>query len=158
MEEPMVVHSTFVIERSYPKPREAVFAAFADGTKKRRWFGGGGTHDAGDFSMDFREGGGERVVSRLGNDTPFPGTELVAEGRYLDIVPNDRIVTASTMTLGGKRISAALATFELLPTEAGTDLVFTYQAAFFEGSDGPERREAGWQRLLDRLDTELASQ
>lgn len=156
MEEPSVVHSTFVIERSYLKPREMVFAVFADEAKKRRWFVGG--HNTEDFSMDFREGGKERAVSRLGKDTPFPGTELVAEGRYLDIVPNKRIVTASTMTLGGKRISAALATFELLPTETGTDLIFTHQAAFFEGSDGPQRREAGWQTLLDKLSEELAGE
>ena len=30
MQEQSVVHNTFVIERSYPKPPERVFAAFAD--------------------------------------------------------------------------------------------------------------------------------
>ena len=66
-------------------------------------------------------------------------------------MPNRRIVIAYTMSLGDRRFSASLATFEFLPTQKGTDLVFTEQAAFFEGADGPEMREAGWIKLLDEL-------
>jgi hypothetical protein len=43
-----------------------------------------------------------------------------------------------------------------LPSEAGTDLIFTHQGAFFEGADGPEMREAGWRKLLDRLTEEFS--
>jgi hypothetical protein len=45
---------------------------------------------------------------------------------------------------------------ELLPTKPGTDLIFTEQAAFFEGSDGPQLREDGWHKLLEHLARELA--
>jgi uncharacterized protein YndB with AHSA1/START domain len=45
MEEQSVIHSTFVIERSYPKPPEVVFAAFTDAAKKRRWFAEGRSHE-----------------------------------------------------------------------------------------------------------------
>jgi DNA-binding response OmpR family regulator len=45
MEERSVIHSTFVIERSYPATSERVFAAFADPTKKRRWFAEAGGHE-----------------------------------------------------------------------------------------------------------------
>ena len=31
-------------------------------------------------------------------------------------------------------------------------MVFTHQAAFFEGSDGPQMRKAGWEAILSRLD------
>lgn len=106
--------------------------------------------------MDFREGGEELMRYRLGEETPFPGVEIRNEGRYQDIVPNERIVTASAMTLGGKRISVSLTTVELLPTETGTDLIFTHQGAFFEGSGGPEMREAGWKSLFEKLDREVA--
>jgi len=54
------------------------------------------------------------------------------------------VVTASTMSLGDKRISASLMTFEFLPTDIGTDLICKHQGAFFEGADGPQIREAGW--------------
>ena len=74
---------------------------------------------------------------------------------YQDIVPNRRIVYTSTMTLGEKRISVSLCTFEFLPAEAGTDLIFTHQAAFFEGADGPAMREGGWRTLFERLTDEI---
>jgi hypothetical protein len=45
---------------------------------------------------------------------------------------------------------------EFLPTQQGTDLIFTEQAAFFEGADGPEMREEGWHKLLEHLAKELA--
>jgi uncharacterized protein YndB with AHSA1/START domain len=151
MKESSVVHNTFVIERTYPKSPERVFAAFADPAKKRRWFADGPNQPAEDFAMDFRVGGTERTQSRLGPSTPFPGVALINEGSYQDIVPNRRIVTSSTMTLGERRISASLVTVELLPRDESTELILTHQAAFFEGADGPQMREAGWRQLLDRL-------
>ncbi|HEY6328798.1 MAG TPA: SRPBCC family protein [Blastocatellia bacterium] len=156
MEQQSVIHNTFVIERSYPKRPEVVFAAFADPAKKQRWFAGGETQDVLSFEIDFRVGGTELARFRLKEGTPLPGVVFTNEGRYQDIIPNKRIVTASTMSLGDRCISASLATFELVPAEKGTDLIFTHQAAFFEGSDGPQMREGGWRKLLDRLGTELA--
>lgn len=156
MSDQPVVHSTFVIERSYPKSPEQVFSAFADSVKKRRWFATGEHHDIEKFEMDFRVGGAERLEYRFKEGSPFPGVALTSLGSYHDIVPNERIVTSSTMALGGKRISASLVTFEFLPTDRGTDLICTHQGAFFEGSGGPQMREAGWRKLLDQLAIELA--
>ena len=70
---------------------------------------------------------------------------------YLDIVPNERIVLAYTMTIGENRISASLATVELVADEAGTKLKFTDQGAYFPGADGPAMREHGWVTLLEAL-------
>jgi hypothetical protein len=55
------------------------------------------------------------------------------------------------MAVAEKCISASLCTVELLPSDAGTDLIFTHQAAFFEGADGPEMREDGWRKLPGSL-------
>jgi uncharacterized protein YndB with AHSA1/START domain len=155
MAEPSVTHSTFVIERSYPKPPERVFLAFSDAAKKRRWFAEGESHDVEEFAMDFRIGGTERVRYRFKEGTPFPGVAVTNEGRYQDIVPNRCVVTASSMTLGDKRISASLVTVEFLPTDNGTDLICTHQGAFFAGADGPAIREAGWRHLFEQLAKEL---
>lgn len=105
--------------------------------------------------MDFRVGGVDRIRFRLGDSTPFPGLAIVNHTTYQDIVPNRRIVMAYTMTLGDKRFSASLVTLEFLPTEKGTDLLFTEQGAFFEGADGPQMREEGWRKLLESLVKEL---
>ncbi len=153
--ETSVIHSTFVMERSYPKPPELVFSAFSSATQKRRWFAGGESSDVQRFDMDFQVGGAEYLQIRLKENTPLPGVVITSQGSYLDIIPNRRIVTVSSMTLGDKRISSALVTFEFLPTAQGTDLVCTHQGAFFEGADGPEMREDGWQKLLNALSAEL---
>ena len=41
MEQPKVVHSTFVVERNFANPPQTVFAAFSDPAKARRWYGEG---------------------------------------------------------------------------------------------------------------------
>jgi uncharacterized protein YndB with AHSA1/START domain len=157
MPSPTTVHSTFVIERSYPATPERVFAAFADPSKKRQWFATSESHDLEEFSLDFKVGGSEKVRYRFNTNSPFPGVELASDGTYQDIVPNRRIVSASNMSMAGHIFSSSLVTIELLPTAAGTDLICTHQGAFFENSDGPERREDGWRKLLDSLATSLTA-
>jgi len=154
--EQSVIHSTFVIERNYPKPPETVFAAFADPAQKSRWFAEGESHDIEEFEMDFRAGGFEILRYRLKPGTPFPGAVLTNEGSYQDIVANQRVVTASTMSFGDRRVSASLVTVELIASDTGTDVIFTHQGAYFEGSGGPQIREAGWRSLFTKLDAQLA--
>jgi uncharacterized protein YndB with AHSA1/START domain len=156
MEERSVIHSTFVVERSYSATPERVFSAFADPAKKRRWFAEGEHHEVEHYEMDFRVGGKERARFRFKEGTPLKGRACTNEGGYLDIVTNRRVVLAYRMAIDEKCISASLATIELLPSENGTDLILTHQGAFFEGSDGPEMREEGWRTLFDRLPAEMA--
>ena len=156
MEQRSVTHNTFVIERSYRATPERVFGAFADPTRKRRWFVEGDGHEAEHYEMDFRVGGKENARFRFTKDgTPVKGMTCTNDTSYQDIVPNRRVVLASTMTVGEKCISASLVTVEFLPSDTGTDLILTHQGAFFEGADGPEMREAGWRKLLDRLTEQL---
>jgi uncharacterized protein YndB with AHSA1/START domain len=156
MEQASVNHTTFVIERHYPVQPERVFAAFADPAKKRRWFADERSSRMESFEMDFRVGGRDRAQFRFPEGSPFPGVAIVNDTVYQDIVPNRRIVVAYTMTLGDRRISASLTTFELVPNDQGTDLIFTEQAAFFEGADGAKMRQEGWTKLLGNLGEELA--
>lgn len=156
MPQPTTIHSTFVLERSFPQAPERVFAAFSDPARKRRWFAESHSHDVEKFELDFRVGGIERASYRFREGSPFPGVELSSEGAHLDIVPDRRIVMASTMSLGGRRISASLITFELLQSGEGTELICTHQGTFFEGSDGPQMREMGWRKILDQFAAELA--
>jgi uncharacterized protein YndB with AHSA1/START domain len=156
--ESSIKHSTFIIKRHYPKPAPKVFAAFADPAKKRRWFAEGPNNQVDEFEMDFQIGGIERSRYRYPGEMPFAGVPFVNEGRYLYISTGRTVVTASTMTVGDRCISASLNTVELMPVgDSRTDLIFTFQGAFLEGADGPEVREAGWNKLFERLEAELVS-
>lgn len=158
MSERSVTHATFVIERSFPAASQQVFRALSDPARKRRWFAEAEGFELDKFEMDFRVGGFERSRFRFkASAAPVPqGTPCGNDTLFLDIVPDQRIVLAYTMTLGERRISASQATFELLTAATGTQLVFTEQAAFFEGGDGPQIREAGWRQLFEQLAKELA--
>jgi uncharacterized protein YndB with AHSA1/START domain len=151
-----VVHNTFVVERTYPVSVQRVYSAFADPALKRRWYADRGDHDVDAFEHDFRVGGVERLQYRLAEGSPFAGLSILNDGAFQDIVPGERIVTTSTMSFQGKRISTSLVTFQFLARDGETDLIVTHQGAFFEGADGPRIREAGWRALLDRLHAELS--
>ncbi len=155
MTKPVVIHATAVIEKSYPKPVERVFAAFSDAAQKRRWYAERSGNTIEIFKVDFRAGGQETFAYRLGANSPFPGALITNVETFQDIVPNQRIVTASAMSFEGRCFSASLVTFEFLATAQGCDLICTHQDAFFEGADGPDRREKGWQDILARLDKEM---
>ena len=145
-----VIHTTFVIERTYPVTADRVFAAFADPAKKRRWFYPERGAQIEEHEMDFRFRGAERKTFRVDQ-----GFVCRNDTIYQDIVPDQRIVFAYTMSVGDQRISASQSTVELLPEGKKTRLVFTEQAAFFEGADGPQMRQNGWDLLFEQLERHL---
>jgi uncharacterized protein YndB with AHSA1/START domain len=152
-----VIHDTFVLERRYPAPVAKVFEALSNPAKKSRWFASVEGREGSAYELDFRIGGVERSSSRMGPETPFPGVELATNGRVEDIVPDARVVLSSTMTLGGRRISTALVSFEIDAADGGTRLTFTHQACFYEGADGPQMRKGGWESLLSALGDAVAA-
>ena len=153
MAETKVLYSTFQLQRKFSRSPEAVFAALSKPEKVKKWFADGRSHETLEFSLRFAVGGTRRFVYRLGPDTPVAGMVIINDGHFQDIVPNQRIVTATTMASGDKCLVASLVTFELLPTDGGTELQCTHQAAYFDGLGGdPEGLiKGGWNGLLDRL-------
>jgi uncharacterized protein YndB with AHSA1/START domain len=157
MSDEIIQHAAFELEQAFPNLPARVFAAFADPAQKRRWFADGLDHDVEHFAMQFEVGGREQARFRLKPGSPYANATLIHEGIFLDIVPERRIVMASTMAFGEHRFSASLATFQFeADGHDGTRLVFNHQSVYFEGSDGPERRQEGWQKLMTRLALELA--
>jgi uncharacterized protein YndB with AHSA1/START domain len=150
MTERSVIHASFTIERIYDAAPARVFAAFANPKEKARWFASPEEWETVKVELDFRIGGRE-----IHDGGPKGGPLHKFEARYMDIVPNQRIVFAYDMHLDDKRISCSLTTVELKPEGAGTRLTFTEQGAFLDGYDNPAGREEGTRGLLDALGASL---
>jgi uncharacterized protein YndB with AHSA1/START domain len=148
--ESSVVHATFSLERVYDAAPSRVFAAFENLPTKRRWMVEGEGWEVDAYMMDFRVGGLESGRFRYRG-----GPEIRNDTVYQDIVRDRRIVFAYTMTVGEKRISASLATVELIPLDQRTRLTYTEQGAFFDGAENPRDREEGCRELLESLAQEL---
>jgi uncharacterized protein YndB with AHSA1/START domain len=148
MSDRSAVHATFVIERDYPASAAQVFAAWADLDAKNQWFGPDGGGDA--HTLEFREGGREHFEAEVG------GSVYHYDALYEDIVKDERIVYTYNMHRGAKRMSVSVSTVELVPAAAGTQLRYTEQGVFLDGTDTPDAREHGTRELLDKLAGALA--
>lgn len=146
-----VIHKSFTIERTYAVPVARVFEAHSNPKQKRRWFAEGEGFIVDSYSLDFTIGGFERSRFRFGNDGP----PMTFDGVYLDIVPNQRIVLAYSMTIGGAPMSSSLSTVELVALGTSTLLKYTEHTAFVDGKDGSKERREGSIALLDALAKEL---
>jgi len=145
-----VAHGSFILERSYEASPSQVFAAWADPDLKARWFIGPDDWMPVRRELDLRVGGQELLQGRFAKS----GRETLFTARYHDIVKGERLVYVYDMHTAGKLHSTSLATVEMRPRGAGTQLVFTEQVAFLDGTDGPEgtaSRERGTAAHLDRI-------
>ena len=145
-----VQYDTFVIERRVAASPERVFGAFADQTKKARWFGCVEGWEVAEHTLDFRVGG--REVWRGGPPGAAPHRN---DTYYHDIVPDQRIVWSYAMQVAARRISVSLATLELSPEGSGTHMRFIEQGVYLDGYDGLADRERGTKDLLDNLERAL---
>ncbi|TBL77326.1 SRPBCC family protein [Paenibacillus thalictri] len=143
MNERFVKHATFVIEKVYAASPERVYHAWADPDAKAKWF-------SKPDSLEFRVGG--REFSKGG---PPEGPVFTFDACYQEIVSEQRIVYTYTLDSNDVRMSVSITTVELIPQEGGTKLIFTEQAAFFDGLDTPEIREHGTNLMLDALGKSL---
>jgi len=150
MTERSIHHSTIVIERTYDASPSRVFAAWSTREALLRWGNPGDGWDLAYDHFDFRVGGGD--INRFG---PRGGPTFRNETTYFDIVPDVRIVSASSMTSEGKHIFASLITAEFILAGKGCRLIVTEQGAFLDGHDKRANHEAGWSEMLDKLRIEL---
>jgi uncharacterized protein YndB with AHSA1/START domain len=122
-----VRHETFTISRRLDASPAEVFAAFADETIRRRWFrmpGAGAT-----YHHEFRVGGGETARSTFTSEGVAP-ERLEYRSRYVDIVPDQRIVSSYESIVDDVVRWAALATVIVRGVEGSTTLDWTEQVAF----------------------------
>jgi uncharacterized protein YndB with AHSA1/START domain len=139
-------HATLVFEREIPAPVEAVFAAFADPVARANWGAPSDTAALIYDAADFREGGQD--VFRCGSKTD---PNIHGTTRYLDIIPNRRVVSSETIVMNGQRLCASLTTLEITRDGNQTRLKSTTQLASFIGEAMVKGHETGNNGSLDSL-------
>ena len=144
------VFGAFTIERRFDARPARVFAAYADREIKQRWMGC--EHVAAPVIdvLDFRVGGLE--ISR----GPGDDGEHRFDGTYLDIVPDSRFVLSFVMHVGGRKLSASIASVELVADGDGTRLIYNEQGVYF-GEDGWADRREGTAQGVEQMAAWLAS-
>lgn len=153
-----VQHDTFTVTRCLSGSPSDVFRAFADRGIRRRWFrlpGSGASYE-----HDFRVGGGETAHSTVATlDTPPERLEY--SSRYLDIIPEVRIVYVYEAHVGGVLRWTSLVTVELDGDADGTELSWTEQVAFVaptgDGSNDLAHVRGGTRLRLNGLVAALES-
>jgi len=139
-------HATLVFEREVPATVERVFAAFASAESRSNWGAPSDTATIIYDQDDFREGGEDRF--RCGSKS---NPNIHGITRYLEIIPNRRIVSSETISMDGKRICASLVTIELTQSGGVTKLRSTSQVASFIGQDMISGTEVGNNSSLNSL-------
>jgi uncharacterized protein YndB with AHSA1/START domain len=153
MTDRMVTHDTFVIERTFDAPPAKVFNAFADKDAKARWFHGPDDWTEAKYELDFRVGG---IEISAGAEPGGPVHRM--EGRYHDIVENERFVFTYDMWFGDTKISISMMSVELEVAGSGTRMVFTEHDAFLDGLEPVGMREEGTRGLIEALAASLESE
>jgi uncharacterized protein YndB with AHSA1/START domain len=147
-----VAHSTFVIERSLAAPVERVFAAWSDPALKRSWQSCHDDWRSEEHRLDFRVDGTE-----LSRTVEPDGTAHTMKARFLDIVPDQRIVYVYEMQLDEVRISISLVTVTFEAARSRTKMTFTEQVTFLDGHGEVDERREGTLVGLERLDLVLGA-
>ncbi|WP_378948403.1 SRPBCC family protein [Mesorhizobium sp. ANAO-SY3R2] len=141
-----VAHSTFVIERELPASPRHAYRFWSEAALKQRWNDCHPDWKVVEDSFDFRVGGIEAKRWRLAD-----GSEQTFRALYFDIVPEQRIIYGFDMSFRGQKVSASLATIELIPAGKQTRMKFTEQLAFLGEPDAMRQRIAGTEDGFDRL-------
>lgn len=141
-----VQHATFVFERMSSAPVDRVFAALANPVERAEW--GVPSEKAALVyeESDFREGGQD--VFRCGpkHDPQYRGVTT-----YLDIVPNERIVSTELVEASGRKLLATMSTTTLQSRGTGTSITVTIQVASLAGEDMINGAKSGTGASLDNL-------
>jgi uncharacterized protein YndB with AHSA1/START domain len=146
MTERSAIHATFCVERVYAASPARVFSAFADPEKKAKWFKGPDEWGPADQKYDFRVGGEEHSIGGPPGEPPHR-----FYNRYLEIIPNERIVYTYWMHHGEPLASASIATIEFRSEGQKTRVVMTEVGVFVDGYYSAEGREEGTRLLLEAV-------
>jgi uncharacterized protein YndB with AHSA1/START domain len=139
-------HGTVVVERTLEVPVSRAYGAFADAKERASW---GAPSDSAVFTYeetDFRVGG--RDLARCG---PREDPRFRVEARYVDIVPERRVVWTETIRDIDKPLAANITTLEFRPDGPRTRVKVTVQVTSFVGAGMIDNTSAGHEGSLANM-------
>lgn len=125
--------------RVFDAPARLVFEAWSKAAYVRRWFTPAPLTTP-SCEVNLRPGGVFRLVMRMPDGTEFP-----MDGKFIEVVPNERIVFAARVH-GGLDIHTTVTFSE----HAGKTTLSVHQVYSHE-SDATRGAKAGWTMTLDQL-------
>jgi uncharacterized protein YndB with AHSA1/START domain len=145
-------HGTVVVERTLDVTVSRVYGALADAKERAGW---SAPSDGAVFIYDeenFAVGG--RDLARCG---PRDDPRYRIEARYVDIVPERRVVWIETIHDVDKLLAANITTVELFADSQHTRLKLTVQVTSFVGLGMIENTKAGHEGSLANMARHLDS-
>lgn len=145
-----IEQGTVDITKTFAAPVAAVFSAWAEEAAQRAWGDPGP-----DWQMHFerfRFTVGESDICRFG---PKGGPTYLNENRYLEIMPEKRIVYASLLREDGTLTFAGTVVVTLETVQGGTRMRFIEQGSYFDGRDKADDHRNGWRAMLEAMDVYL---
>ena len=139
-----------VLRRTYPVPRERVFAAWTTPEMAAQFLGPGDTK-ATDITMDVKTGGAYSITML----SPEMG-RMVARGTYLEVKPPARLVmTWSWEEDDPAEEHESLLTLDFNERGGETELVLTHEK--LATVESRNNHEHGWTMIVDALGSVLGS-
>lgn len=149
-----MLHDAITMERTYNASPARVFAAWESLEARLRWSipfpAAGAAYD----QAEFRAGGLD--IMRCG---PKDDMRFLAHVRYLEILPDRRIVMAESVAEDGTIRAASLITVQFEPAgpkpAKATKQTVTMQISALDGTDMLDGYRSGWTAALDNLAKEF---
>jgi uncharacterized protein YndB with AHSA1/START domain len=136
-------HGTITVERILDAPVARVYAAFADPKAREAWAAPSDTAVFAYDEVDFRVGG--RDLARCG---PREDPRFRVEARYVDIVPERRVVSTETIRDIDRLLAVNITALELRAEGDRTHVKITVQVTSFVGPDMIKHTKAGHEGSL----------
>ena len=143
-----------IVRRTIEAPAEALFRAWTDPVRLKRWWGPKGfTNPV--CEVDVRPGGAIRIHMRAPDGTVYPMTGVFHE----IVVPERLVFTSSALDGNGDPLFEVLNTVTFADEGGKTKLTLQASVSKVKGHAAPHLAgmEQGWSMALDRLAEELGA-
>lgn len=143
----MLKHDIIEVRHNYKQSPETVFAAFSKKEFMQVWASPADGILANIPEFSFKEGG--KIITHMEGDE---AGLWVNTDRIIEILPNQRIIQHSDLTLDGVLSFAGVVTLEFNANElGGCEIIVTESGVFLDSEFGSEMHIGGWTAMLNNI-------